>query len=556
MIRTAEGEFRVRPWHVGSGIVAVLAAVAVGLGLAYWWADGLMKRWALAQLRADAAVAAEPYASSLSNAVSERLALVRAFAAYVGMEIEGGDLDEEFAPFAEGLQGILPGILNIEAAPGFVVRHVYPVAGNEAILGHDLLADPRPGFADAVRRGVETRDVTSRGPTELIRGGIGLIVWHAVFEDGKPWGSIAFVFDLQPILEQAGLESLGQHHDYAVRRDDGGAVAGDQGVFASDPIVQRIRLPDADWELAVAPKKGWAVAASQAAASPLLPAVFAGLYLALAAIVLLVADRRRALTDLVAARTRDLLAARLDADRRADELAVAKRELEQFAYAAAHDLQEPVRVMGTYAQIVARQLGEAADPETREGLEHLTTGAVRLRTLLRDVQLFVAEDRVPTPVVASPAEAALDTALAALARPIAEAGAVILREPLPPVMADRRRLKEILVELIGNAVKYRHPDRTPEIRIAWQRIGTTDVVSVSDNGIGIDPRYHERIFDVFRRLHARDTHPGTGMGLAIARKMALRLGGRITVESAPDAGSTFSLHLPAADAAPAQGKAA
>jgi signal transduction histidine kinase len=164
--------------------------------------------------------------------------------------------------------------------------------------------------------------------------------------------------------------------------------------------------------------------------------------------------------------------------------------------------------------------------------------------LLRDVQLFLAENRVPLGCGVIPAGDPLKAALAALTRRIADAGAAVTVADLPPVQADERRLREIFIVLIANAIEYRHPYRAAEVQISHRRVDGYDVIDVRDNGIGIEPRYRDQIFEVFRRLHPRDEHPGTGMGLAIARKMVERLGGRLTVLSSPGVGSTFSIHLP------------
>lgn len=234
----------------------------------------------------------------------------------------------------------------------------------------------------------------------------------------------------------------------------------------------------------------------------------------------------------------------LEYDLRTAELGRAKNELEQFAYATAHDLQEPLRAIASYAQLLEKQQRGKLDEESAGFIHEIVDGAGRLKMLLRDVQLFLAEDRVPLGCGTVAAGDALLAALTALKRRIADAGATVTMGELPAVQADERRLREIFIVLIGNAVEYRHPYRAAEVHVSGRRVDGYDVIDVRDNGIGIEPRYRDRIFEVFRRLHSRDEHPGTGMGLAIARKMVERLGGRITVVSSPGVGSTFSIHLP------------
>ncbi|HYD71196.1 sensor histidine kinase [Azospirillum sp.] len=231
-------------------------------------------------------------------------------------------------------------------------------------------------------------------------------------------------------------------------------------------------------------------------------------------------------------------------ERQADELRIANGEVERLAYVAAHDLQEPLRAITSYSQLVAMTYADALDDEGREWLGEVTAAAARMKHLLRDIQLYLAEKSLPLPTAPLAADAALKAALARLAPMVAETGAEIDAAPLPEVMADARRLTEAFCVLLANALQYRAPGRPPRIRIAARREGGFHALEVADNGIGIAPDYHERIFEVFQRLHSRADHPGTGMGLAIVRKMIQRLGGHIRVASTPGEGSTFTILLP------------
>ncbi len=524
----------------------LLVAVTVLVLMAVWgWLDAVRLRSATLDVRSGAAIAATPFAGSLGGAIAKRLALVRGLGAFVTVELSGDGLEDEFPAFAEALRGSMPGIRNVSVAPDFVVRLVNPMdAGNAKVVGHDLLKDPRPGFADTVRRAISTRDVATHGPVELLQGGIGLIARQSLFKDGKPWGAVGAAFDLPPILNEANLSGLTQRYRVALRRAGGMVFAGEEAVLALEPVVERVHAADGDWELAVVPVEGWAAAArAQAERGPLVLAV-GGIGILVVIVILLLAERRATLARLVDLRTAELDHARRDADRKAEQLALAQKELEQFAFAAAHDLQEPVRAMGSYAQLLQREIGASLDEERAALLGQVVEGARRLKALLSDVQIFVAETGIPLPDHPVRADDALDDALSALARTLDGVGGRVRRDPLPRVMADRRRLREMFVVLIGNALEYRHPDRPPDIHVGAQQDGGFAVLTVRDNGIGIEPRYHEQIFQVFRRLHGRTEHSGTGMGLPIARKMAERLGGRITVSSDPGQGSAFSIHLP------------
>lgn len=520
-------------------LLAVLAVAALPFFAGYAVVEHLSTRSAVAEAKVAAAMTAAPFGSSLGNAVNKRLALVRGMTAFVAFASnDPATLSASFPTFAAALRTGVSGVRTIGIGPDFVVRMVSPLDGNEEVLGLDLLADARPGFADALMRSIESRDVSIYGPLPLRQEGIGLIARQAVFVDDRPWGAIGVIFDLDPMLEEAQLAALAPTYLYALRRDDGAFVAGDPAAFVLDPVIEPIHIADGRWELAVAPAAGWDHLARRPTEQVLVALAFLVMGGLVQTVIVLVAGRRAALTRLVAERTEELAA-------RNRELALAKSELEQFAYIATHDLQEPVRTVGNYVQLLERHLEGRLDDEGRELIGYVVSSAVHLRALVRDMQLYVAEGRTPLPDHPVPAERAVAIALKGLADKVEATKAVIGHGPLPAVMADERRLARVFHILIDNAVTYGKPGRPPSVRITAARDGDFDVLSVADDGIGIAPEHHERVFQVFRRLQARDTHPGTGMGLAIARKMALRLGGDLTVDSRPGQGSVFSLRLPA-----------
>ncbi len=518
--------------RVGAVIVAQAAVTALLL-VAYLWVSNVYARFLVAEHRTAAALTAASLASSLTSALNERLALVRGLTTFVEVDSESGNFPREFPRFAEGLRRSVPGVRNISAAPDFIVRYVHPLEGNEKVLGNNLLQDPRPGFAETVQRAIVSLDVTMHGPVTLIQGGQGLIARQVVANGGvggRHWGAVGIVFDLRAVLDEVRFDRVPSHLGFVLRTDNGQQVAGDAAVLQRDPLVERIILPDSHWELAIAARAGWSTLAHGDQSYQAFQAAYLVLALLIEAVAFLAFSRRQTLESLV--------------ERRTAELGRAKNEMEQFAYAAAHDLQEPLRIIASYAQLLDKQQKGRLDEESEGFIREIVDGAGRLKMLLRDVQLFLAEDRVPlsnTPVLA---EEALHNALALLKKRIADAGATVIASDLPMVLADERRLREIFVVLIGNAVEYRHSYRAAEIRISHRRKEAYDVIDVRDNGIGIDPRFRDQIFEVFRRLHGRDEHPGTGMGLAIARKMVERLGGRITVDSTPGVGSVFSVYLP------------
>jgi signal transduction histidine kinase len=241
----------------------------------------------------------------------------------------------------------------------------------------------------------------------------------------------------------------------------------------------------------------------------------------------------------------DLLTERRDAlvAQRA-ELERSNTELEQFAYIASHDLQEPLRMVASYVQLLERdykgKLGEEAD----EFIGFAVDGAKRMQALIQDLLTYSRVGRGAVPTERIELDAAFDRAFNNLHAAIEESGASVAADHLPTVVADESQMTQLLQNLIGNALKF-HGDRPVEVRIGAERHNGEWTLGVRDNGIGIDPKHAERIFAIFQRLHTREEYPGTGIGLALCRKIVERHGGRIWVESAPGAGTTFRFTLPA-----------
>ena len=233
-------------------------------------------------------------------------------------------------------------------------------------------------------------------------------------------------------------------------------------------------------------------------------------------------------------------------EERTAALARSNGELEQFAYVASHDLQEPLRVVGSYVQLLARRYEGQLDDRADRYITRSVAAVERMRTLINDLLAYSrvgtrGRDMVPTKTAN-----VLNHVLEGLAVTIRETAAEITWDPLPTVRADATQLGQLLQNLLGNALKYRG-ERPPRIHIAVQRQGERWQFAVRDNGIGIDPEYAERIFLVFQRLHTRDEYPGTGIGLAICQKIVERHGGQLLVESQVGQGATFSFTLPAVE---------
>jgi PAS domain S-box-containing protein len=219
------------------------------------------------------------------------------------------------------------------------------------------------------------------------------------------------------------------------------------------------------------------------------------------------------------------------------------KELEQFAYVASHDLQEPLRMVSSYTQLLAQKYEGQLDDKAKKYIAYAVDGAIRMQRLINDLLTYsrISTQGKPSELIDS--HSVLGEALRNLAATIEENRAVITNEDLPTVRADESQLMLVFQNIIANAIKFRG-EEIPRVHISVNQQGRDWVFSVKDNGIGIDPRYSERLFVIFQRLHTKEEYPGTGIGLAVCKRIVERHGGRIWFESELGKGTTFFFTIP------------
>jgi signal transduction histidine kinase len=228
---------------------------------------------------------------------------------------------------------------------------------------------------------------------------------------------------------------------------------------------------------------------------------------------------------------------------RTAELQRSNEELEQFAYVASHDLQEPLRKISSFAQLLAAQYKDKLDADANEFIAYMVDGARRMQALIQNLLAYSRLGQKGKPFALADGDAVLKQALINLQGAIEDCGAVVTCDPLPTVLANEVQLVQLFQNLIGNAIKFRGVDK-PLVHVRAEPNGPAWTFSVRDNGIGIDPQFAERIFVIFQRLHIREEYPGTGIGLAFCKKIVERHSGRIWMESQPGHGTTFRFTLP------------
>jgi signal transduction histidine kinase len=245
---------------------------------------------------------------------------------------------------------------------------------------------------------------------------------------------------------------------------------------------------------------------------------------------------REHLEELVEERTAELKAI-------VEALERSNKDLEQFAYVASHDLQEPLRMVASYVQLLERRYKDRLDSDAKEFITFAVDGATRMQKLINDLLSYSRISTRGKEFKDTDSKYALDQAIENLRMAIKDSGARITYDKLPEISSDESQLIQLFQNLIDNAIKFRSQE-VPHIHISARDNRSEWLFSVQDNGVGIDPQHAERIFVIFQRLHEREKYPGTGIGLAICKRIVERHGGRIWVESEPGKGSTFFFTIP------------
>jgi signal transduction histidine kinase len=415
-----------------------------------------------------------------------------------------------------------------------VITHQEPQIGNEAAFGFDLLSDP--SRSRAIRTATTTGRAVATAPVRLVTDvdeGRGFLLVLPLYADAQQRGAdvvgiVLAAFNARRMLR--GVLGEQADVDLTILDDAAGVPLYDARPGPPEGHARTMQLSTAgrSWQITYATDAQVLSAAERA-----LPWVVAalGLLVSLLAAGLVqqaLTARRQALA-LVAERTADL--------------ARSNRDLEQFAVVASHDLQQPLRTVAGYLDLLEHQEGEALTERGRDHVDRARAGSRQMAALVEDLLAYARAGR-ETPTGPVDLDTAWDAAVRQLEGTIRETGAEVARGPLPTVRGDAGQFTQVFANLIGNALKYRS-ETAPRVHAeAVEEDGVWEV-SVSDNGIGIDPSDHDRVFQMFRRVNGHGSAEGTGVGLAIVKRIVERSGGRVALESERGRGTRFVMRLPA-----------
>jgi signal transduction histidine kinase len=579
-------------WPRSTPIIAGFLMATVAL-VGVWILNRNSAAQHLDEVRADTVRDLAAVRGAAEIAINRRVHLTLGLKAYVSIN---PDINErEFADFAALLMKEADGIRSVTSIKDNVIDDVYPREGNEGAIGLDLLKNPDQRVA--AEYAIETGRPWLAGPIQLVQGGEAFINRAPVYVteasgqpgDGGYWGMVSILVDKQTLSDEI-LKSVPENMTVAIRgrtdRSEPGEIfLGDPKIESSSPIMAEISLPTGKWQLYGVPTAGWPTA------SPHLISIWSiGLLLSLFASTLVfavvrllqgyrtyshqleIANERARVAQETAENSRQKLAekaaqlettvtqledaqsatlnmlddieqARLRLQASSEALEQSNLELQQFAYVASHDLQTPLRAVAGFAQLLQSQYQGRLDEHADKYIATIVSSCERMRTMINDLLTYSRVESQTLPFKPVEMLEVFNDAAAILSAAVTETGGTLTHGALPTVDGDSVQLSQLLMNLIGNGLKY-HGKEPPHVHVDADESPDEWTISVRDNGIGIEPQFHDRIFEVFRRLHTQEEYKGTGIGLAICRRIVKKHDGRLWLTSNPNDGTTFFFTIP------------
>lgn len=433
----------------------------------------------------------------------------------------------------------------LQLVEGSVIKKTFPLEGNEEAIEYNLADDST--HARESRKAMLKKELYFEGPFELVQGGTGIVGRLPIFKDDKFWGFSAVIIRTETLLDAFGINGSGDNETYYFQLaksdpvDSAATLLYNHEVDFTEGMVHKAQIPIGEWTIYVKAKnpvhfqRTW-------------PFAIIGFMLAavMGVFTWYMSDQPRKMRVLVNERTLSLKNVNTKLKQNTRELEILNRDLEQFAYIASHDLQEPLRMITSFLVQLQKKYDDKLDDKGKQYIHFAVDGAMRMKQIIQDLLVYSQISRLEEPQQEVDLKAVVDEVTAVLRGTIKERSARITTQNLPKILGHRAPLMLLFQNLIGNSLKYARENIPPEIEIVGKELEDSWEISVSDNGIGIAETYYDKIFILFERLHTSDEYEGTGLGLSIVKKIINNLGGEITVESEVGKGSTFTFTLPKA----------
>jgi len=519
-----------QPILVGWIVFAVLTSVTIAFSL---WMLDVEKRNAKYNVERRSFEVRDNLEGSLINSV-----IATSMISYL---VENDIIKDNFDSLSRGILEQYKYIDALQLVKGSIITNTYPIEGNESAIGFDLSTN-RSHVIEAMKS-VSRNQLYFEGPFELRQGGMGIVGRRPIYKKGELWGFAAVIIRTKTLVEAAGINETGLDNVFIYQitktNPDGEPTSlFDHKMSVASGINHTSFIPLGDWYVTVTAR----YPAHILRATPIFL-----LGLLLSAVVgffaWFMADEPKKLERMVTEKTISLENANLELEDQRSKLLLTNAELKQFAYVASHDLQEPLRMISSFLSKLDQNYSAQLDEKAKKYIHFAVDGANRMRTLIIDLLEYSQVGDSARSIEQIDINDILKDVIQLNRNLIEAKSATISYQNLPSVQGYRTQLTQLFGNVIQNALKYSKEGVPPHIEITAKELKSKIEFSVSDNGIGIDPDYYEKIFIIFQRLHSTADYGGTGIGLAIVKKVVDMHGGTIRVESSPGVGSTFIFTL-------------